>query len=40
MVYGFTRGSGGAVCIDSKEGEGTAIRLLLPVATPEPAPVE
>jgi PAS domain S-box-containing protein len=30
MVYGFAQQSGGAVRIDSKPGEGTTVRLLLP----------
>lgn len=32
MVYGFVRQSGGEVVIDSQPGEGTAVRLYLPVA--------
>jgi signal transduction histidine kinase len=34
MVYGFARQSGGAVHIESVEGEGTAVHLLLPAALP------
>ncbi|MBB3936267.1 hybrid sensor histidine kinase/response regulator [Aureimonas phyllosphaerae] len=30
QIYGFARQSGGHVAIDSREGEGTSIRLLLP----------
>lgn len=33
-VYGFMRQSGGDVVIESKQGEGTLIRLLLPLADP------
>ncbi len=32
MVYGFVRQSGGCVTIDSRVGEGTVVRLLLPRA--------
>ena len=32
MVYGFARQSGGHVTIDSVEGQGTTVRLFLPVA--------
>ena len=32
MVYGFARQSGGHVTIDSKPGQGTTVRLFLPVA--------
>lgn len=35
MVYGFTRQSGGAAIIQSVEGRGTAITLLLPAAEME-----
>ncbi|KEJ89631.1 ATP-binding protein [Sulfitobacter donghicola] len=33
MVYGFARQSGGQVTIDSKEGEGTTIKIYLPRET-------
>jgi PAS domain S-box-containing protein len=33
MVYGFARQSGGHVTIDSTEGQGTTVRLFLPVAS-------
>ncbi|MCW2245878.1 PAS domain S-box-containing protein [Azospirillum fermentarium] len=41
MVYGFVRQSGGCVTIDSRVGEGTVVRLLLPRAATaaEDAPV-
>lgn len=32
MVFGFCRQSGGAVSIKSKEGEGTTVRMLFPLA--------
>ncbi|WP_137891704.1 PAS domain-containing sensor histidine kinase [Ramlibacter sp. 2FC] len=35
MVYGFTRQSGGQVGIDSGPGQGTVVRLYLPVAQPQ-----
>ena len=45
MVYGFARQSGGHVTIDSTEGQGTTVRLFLPVAAgpaeePEPEDVD
>ena len=41
MVYGFARQSGGFARIDSREGEGTAVSLLLPrvQAAPDQGPV-
>jgi CheY-like chemotaxis protein len=36
MVYGFARQSGGAIAIDSQEGEGTTVEIWLPRA-PAPA---
>ncbi|SDV47762.1 PAS domain-containing sensor histidine kinase [Chitinasiproducens palmae] len=40
MVYGFVRQSGGHIAIDSKVGEGTTVRLYLPLAAPrEDTPV-
>lgn len=36
MVHGFVRQSRGHIEIDSREGEGTAIRIYLPVASVEP----
>jgi CheY-like chemotaxis protein len=35
MVYGFVRQSGGAVDIESREGEGTTIRLYFPAIEPK-----
>jgi len=41
MVYGFVRQTGGATLIDSTEGEGTAVRMLLPLyVAPEKPAVE
>ncbi|MBP2228028.1 two-component system NtrC family sensor kinase [Azospirillum agricola] len=37
MVYGFARQSGGSVAIDSRPGEGTRVRIDLPLSPP-PAP--
>lgn len=37
MVYGFAKQSGGLATITSEEGEGTTVRLYLPVAAEEPA---
>lgn len=39
-VYGFMRQSGGDVVIESKEGEGTLVRLLLPLAEPAALPAQ
>lgn len=39
MVYGFAQQSGGTVRIESRTGEGTAIRLLLPVDRSGPAAI-
>ncbi len=39
MVYGLIKQSGGHVQIDSEVGQGTTIRLYLPRAVTEPAPV-
>jgi CheY-like chemotaxis protein len=36
MVYGFARQSGGAIEIDSEEGEGTRVAIWLPRASDEP----
>jgi PAS domain S-box-containing protein len=36
MVYGFTRQSGGFVTVESQEGEGTSIRMHLPLAEEAP----
>lgn len=36
MAFGVMRQSGGTLLIDSKEGQGTAITLVLPLATVEP----
>jgi len=38
MVYGFARQSGGVATIESTPGEGTSVRLLLPVAVDETVP--
>jgi PAS domain S-box-containing protein len=38
MVYGFAKQSGGAVTIESSEGRGTMVRLLLPRAEGESKP--
>lgn len=35
MIYGFTKQSGGHMRIDSQPGEGTTVRLYLPVASPD-----
>ena len=40
MVYGFIKQSGGHVTIDSRPGEGTAVRLYLPRAPETAAPVD
>jgi PAS domain S-box-containing protein len=40
MVYGFAKQSGGTVTIDSKIGEGTAVRIYLPRACDRIAPRE
>jgi signal transduction histidine kinase/CheY-like chemotaxis protein len=40
MVYGFVQQSGGEVHIESAEGVGTVIRLLLPIATETTRPEE
>ena len=37
QVYGFARQSGGTVALDTVPGDGTTIRLFLPVAAPSPA---
>ncbi len=42
QVYGFTRGSGGYVRIESKVGQGTTVEMYLPKSAeppPQPAPV-
>ncbi len=38
MIYGFAKQSGGDVEIDSRPGEGTTVRVLLPVDRPAPSP--
>ena len=40
MAAGFARQSGGALDIDSRQGEGTEVTLHLPLRTPEPASEE
>jgi NO-binding membrane sensor protein with MHYT domain/signal transduction histidine kinase/CheY-like chemotaxis protein len=40
MVYGFARQSNGQIAIESASGEGTAVRLYLPVAETEAAAIE
>ena len=37
MVYGFIRQSGGDIAIDSAPGQGTTVRLMLPLAEATPA---
>ena len=37
QVYGIARQAGGTLRIDSKEDEGTTVRILLPAAAPAPA---
>ena len=37
MVYGFARQSGGLATIESRQGEGTTVSLLLPLFTGEDA---
>ncbi len=37
MIYGFIKQSGGQVEIESTEGEGTTVRLYLPMAAGDPA---
>jgi signal transduction histidine kinase/ActR/RegA family two-component response regulator len=38
QVYGFAQQSGGTACIESRPGEGTTVRLLLPRSHREPEP--
>jgi CheY-like chemotaxis protein len=38
QVYGFCRRAGGSAAIESQPGQGTEVRLYLPVATPAPSP--
>ena len=40
MVYGFARQSGGQVRVHSRPGEGTSVKLYLPVASTGDAPAE
>jgi signal transduction histidine kinase/ActR/RegA family two-component response regulator len=39
MVYGFAKQSGGRVAVDSEEGRGTTVSIVLPVAQSEPRAV-
>jgi signal transduction histidine kinase len=38
MAHGFATQSGGALRLESRPGEGTAVRIWLPAAAPAPAP--
>ncbi len=37
MAYGFAKQSGGGIIVHSQPGQGTTVRMVLPLTTPEPA---